>query len=79
MLYSKSANKYYVSYTGEELTDRLRKHNTHHKGYTGKFRDWTIVYSETFSIKSEATQREKEIKGWKSRTKIEQLVKSIPT
>ena len=79
ILYSALANKFYVGFTGDELDERLRKHNTNHKGFTGKVNDWKIVYTETFSDKKNAQLREIEIKAWKSRKRVEQLIeKQMP-
>ena len=54
ILYSKIRDRYYVGYTSE-LENRLAKHNTNHKGFTGKTGDWLLVYSEEYSEKTEAT------------------------
>jgi putative endonuclease len=74
ILYSSIRDRYYVGHTGDDLQERLRKHNSNHKGFSGKTGDWLIVYSETYSTKTAAYQREREIKGWKSRKKIELLI-----
>ena len=76
ILYSPSRNKYYVGHTGDDLSERLRKHNSNHKGFTGKTGDWTIVYTEAFDTKELAYKREREIKAWKSRKRIAQLTGS---
>ncbi|MDL5049627.1 GIY-YIG nuclease family protein [Oscillatoria amoena NRMC-F 0135] len=76
ILYSLSKNKYYVGHTGDALSERLRKHNSNHKGFTGGHGDWELKYTETFQSKSEAYQRELAIKRWKSRKKIEELINS---
>ena len=68
-------NRYYVGHTGDAINERLRRHNSNHKGFTGKTKDWTIVYIELYNTKEEAYKREREIKAWKSRMKIEDLVK----
>jgi putative endonuclease len=52
----------------------LRKHNTNHSGFTGNTSDWLIVYFETFNDKEAAFKREKEIKAWKSRARIEKPI-----
>lgn len=67
-------DKYYVGGTSQTLTDRLRRHNSNHSGYTGKANDWTIKHYEKFNTKQEALAREKEIKDWKSRKRIEGLI-----
>ena len=74
ILYSKTLDKYYVGYTGDNLVERLRKHNTQHKGFTGGFGDWTISYTESLVVKTDAIKRERQIKNWKSRKRIEKLI-----
>lgn len=74
ILYSTLADKYYVGFTGDDINTRVRKHNTHHKGFTGKSGDWVFMYTEIFSKKNLAFRREQEIKSWKSRKRIEQLI-----
>ena len=73
IIYSASLNKFYVGYTGDEMNVRLKKHNANHKGFTGKNVDWMIKYTEEFETKYDAMKREKEIKRWKSRLKIQKL------
>ncbi len=74
ILYTPSKNKYYIGFTGDKLSERIRKHNSNHKGFTGNTGDWELVYQEVFQTKSEAMKREKEIKSWKSRKMIEKLI-----
>ncbi|MBL7842810.1 MAG: GIY-YIG nuclease family protein [Cyclobacteriaceae bacterium] len=74
ILYSSTAGKYYVGHTTEDLGERLRKHNSHHKGFTGKFNDWQVVYYEAFTTKEEAYKREREVKSWKSKKRVEHLI-----
>ncbi|MCD4735677.1 MAG: GIY-YIG nuclease family protein, partial [Bacteroidales bacterium] len=52
-----------------------RKHNTNHKGFTGKANDWALVYYEIFETKSEAYARERQVKGWKNTERIKQLIR----
>jgi putative endonuclease len=73
IIYSASLNKFYVGYTGDEMNVRLKKHNANHKGFTGRNADWMIKYTEEFETKYDAMKREKEIKRWKSRLKIQKL------
>jgi putative endonuclease len=74
ILFSPIANRYYIGHTTEPLAERLRKHNSNHKGFTGKFQDWRILYTESFVSKAFAYSREREIKAWKSRSRIEKLI-----
>jgi putative endonuclease len=48
ILFSQTAGKFYVGHTTEAPEERLRKHNSVHKGFTGKFNDWKLVYHEAF-------------------------------
>ncbi len=74
ILYSSIRDKYYVGHTGDHLAERVRKHNTRHKGFTGGAGDWKVIYTEIFSSKEEAYKREREVKNWKSRKLIEKLI-----
>ncbi len=74
ILFSATKNKYYVGSTGDALKERIRKHNSNHKGFTGGVGDWELKYFETYKIKQEVRLREKEIKNWKSRKLIEKLI-----
>ncbi len=56
ILYSQIKDRYYVGYTSDDLQERLRKHNSNHKGFTGGIRDWVVVYTETYSEKKDKQQ-----------------------
>jgi len=75
ILYSESLDRYYVGSTHGTVEERLYKHNNRHKGFTSAVSDWQSVYSEYFKEFPSALVRETEIKGWKSRKKIESLIK----
>ena len=74
ILFSPSRNSYYIGITGDNLSERIRKHNTNHKGFTGGYGDWGLVYQEIYAVKADAMKREKQIKSWKSRKLIEKLI-----
>jgi putative endonuclease len=73
ILFSESLDKFYVGHTSN-IVERLIKHNSNHKGFTGRVKDWRLAYQERFSTKEEAYFREREIKKWKSKRKIQNLV-----
>jgi putative endonuclease len=73
IIYSTQLDRYYVGHTNN-LEERVRKHNTNHKGYTGVVGDWQVVYSEIYQTKSAAYKREREVKKWKKRNQIERLI-----
>ena len=79
ILYSASLSKYYIGYTSTAPELRLQKHLALHKGFTSKATDWQIVYTETFPSKTLAMQREKQLKSWKSKIRIEELIKRSST
>jgi putative endonuclease len=74
ILYSATLNKYYVGHTADDLTERIRKHNSNHKGFTGGIGDWILMYQEQFLTKIDALARERQVKAWKSRKEIEKLI-----
>ena len=55
ILYSSMKDTYYIGFTGDVITERIRKHNTNHKGFTGRIGDWRIKYTEVYPTKKEAT------------------------
>ena len=75
ILYSKTADQFYIGHTNNP-EERLKKHNTNHKGYTGKYSDWKIVHIEQFCTKEAACARERQIKNWKNRHRIIDLIKN---
>ncbi len=74
VLFSKTLNQYYIGRTSEGLEERLRKHLSNHSGFTGKAKDWIVIYFEEFETKSLAYKRELEVKKWKSRVRVEKLI-----
>ena len=73
ILHSQQLSKYYVGIT-DDVNGRLKKHLTNHKGFTGKAKDWKVLYTESYSTKYEARKRELQIKGWKSKRMIEKII-----
>ncbi len=73
ILHSLVKDNFYIGYTSD-LEARIIRHNQKSKGFTGNNNDWKVVYSETYVTKPEALAREKQIKSWKSRSKIQQLI-----
>ncbi|HBS87733.1 MAG TPA: excinuclease ABC subunit C [Bacteroidales bacterium] len=73
IIYSKTIDKYYIGHSSN-IEERLCKHNTNHKGFTGKLKDWAIVYTENFNSKEDAYARERQVKKWKNRKRLEELI-----
>jgi putative endonuclease len=59
ILFSPTLNKYYIGHTGDTLEERLRKHNSNHKGFTGGVADWELKYYRQFDTKEEAYSKER--------------------
>ena len=74
ILKSETLNSFYVGMTSMVIEDRIRRHLSDHKGFTGKAKDWKLVYSEVFQTKEEDLKRESEIKNWKSSKRIQKLI-----
>ncbi|MCB2221931.1 MAG: GIY-YIG nuclease family protein [Bacteroidetes bacterium] len=73
IIYSTTLDHYYSGHT-KNLHERIRKHNSNHKGFTGKANDWQLLYKEEFETKSAAYARERQIKSWKNRERMKQLI-----
>ena len=74
ILYSEKLDRYYIVSTRELMAERLARHLTNHDGFTAKAKDWKVVFSEIFDHYEQALEKEKIIKGWKSRKMIEKLI-----
>ena len=74
VLYSPSANKFYVGYTSN-LESRLLSHNLlGTKDWTKRYRPWELVYTESYQTKSSALKREKELKTGVGREFIQKML-----
>ena len=73
IIYSQKVDKYYIGSTSD-IPGRIRRHNQSNKGFTSIGKPWSLVYQEEFETKTEAIQRESELKKWKNRTRIESLI-----
>lgn len=77
ILHSASLDRFYVGHTDGDLQDRLRRHLSDHKGFTGKAKDWQIVWFSEFPNKAEAYAEERRIKARKSRAFLLELMKPL--
>jgi len=72
IIHSAILDKFYIGSTDDPI-NRLKKHNTNHKGFTGTVNDWKLVYKECFPDKKFALQREVQLKKWKNKNRIIEL------
>jgi putative endonuclease len=73
ILYSSKLDKYYIGSTSD-LAGRLRRHNSSGSGFTSTGKPWELVYQEEYPDKSQALKREKQLKSWKSRERLQSLI-----
>ena len=73
VLYSINHNKIYIGFTSN-LIARFLSHNKLGKGFTAKYRPWKVIYIEVFITKKAAMQREKELKSFRGREFIRNVV-----
>ena len=77
ILQSETNGRFYIGST-DDIERRLIEHNDpDYKGSKTTKRikgPWVVVYSESFETRSEAMKREKQIKSWKSRKAILELL-----
>jgi putative endonuclease len=74
ILFSNNYKKTYVGYTND-IDRRITEHNiTATKGFTKKYRPCTLIYTEVFETKSEASKRELFLKTGIGRNFVKQTV-----
>ena len=74
VLYSYKFGKIYIGFTSN-LEERLKSHNDLGvKGWTIKFRPWTLIYQELHATKSEAMKREKQLKSAAGREFVKSFI-----
>ncbi|MGI8600267.1 MAG: GIY-YIG nuclease family protein [Chitinophagaceae bacterium] len=74
ILYSVSLDRFYIGSTSINVVARLQKHLGNHSGYTAKANDWKIVFTEQYDNKSDALARELQLKNWKNKERLKQLI-----
>ena len=76
VLYSPGFNKIYIGFTSE-LTNRLMAHNdSRNTGWSSRYQPWELLYSEEHPNKAEAMQREMQLKTYRGREFIHEMVRA---
>jgi putative endonuclease len=75
ILKSLSSARYYVGHT-DKLDRRINEHNSGKTRSTKAYIPWKLVYTEKYDTRAEASNREKEIKSYKSGYKFQLLKQS---
>jgi len=65
---------YYVG-SCMDIVERLKRHNEGSVRSTKRYIPWNLVYFEEYKNLKEARKREKQIKAWKKRRAIENLIR----
>ena len=74
VLYSEKYDRIYIGETSN-LIERFKSHNRlGKKGYTMRFRPWTVILTEFFDTRSEARTREKSLKQGQGRQWIKEKI-----
>lgn len=66
-------DRYYVGHT-DNIDKRIKRHNTGQVKSTKPFKPWTLVHCEQYPTRSEAFNREMEIKKYKNGIKFKKLL-----
>lgn len=67
-------NSYYIG-SCKNTEVRFQQHNKCLVKSTKRYAPWTIIHIENFQTLKESLKRERQIKSWKSRSAIENLMK----
>ncbi len=74
VLLSAASGKHYVGFTNN-IDRRMQEHNyTEKKGFTLRYRPWTLIHTEAFATKAEAMAREKFFKSGQGRTALKAIL-----
>ena len=73
ILQSLKDQSYYIGQT-KNVSNRLERRNRRRQSATRSKVPWELIYTEPFPTRSQAVRRELEIKSWKSRQAIKELL-----
>jgi putative endonuclease len=77
LLYSRGSGKTYVGFT-IDVERRIFEHNIRErKGFTLRYRPWTLIHTESFESKKEAMATEKFYKSGRGRIEIKAMVENF--
>lgn len=75
ILQNEIVDKFYIGSTNN-LGRRLSEYNSKRwkNRFTYNYGNWRLIYKEEYPILSEARKRERQIKKWKNKERIKQLI-----
>ena len=79
-IYNKKVEKIYIGQT-IDLKNRIKQHNSIGSEHLGKFTAqhkglWILVHREEFATRAEALKREKQLKSFRGREFVKNLIKN---
>jgi putative endonuclease len=72
-----TARFFYRTGPCRDLEARLERHQTGREDSTRSGVPWDLVWHEAYPTRAEAMGRERQIKSWKSRIRIDRLVSGV--
>ncbi len=74
--YVLQSKKNFSLYVGSclDVDQRLKDHNRGNTTYTNRLTPWILLYQEEFATLAEARARERQLKRWKSKQKILEMI-----
>jgi len=72
-IYSITLDKIYVGQTNN-IDRRIKEHKNGYSTYTSNARDWKLIYQKSFTSRSSAMKREKQLKSFRGREFLKNLV-----
>ena len=73
IIQSENDGSFYIGFTSD-IEQRLSYHNSGKSRYTSRKMPWHLVYTETYSTRSEAMRRERFLKKQRNREFYERLI-----
>ena len=68
ILYSSSRDKFYIGWTSDNIEEKIRRHNSNHKGFTGLCSDWELKHLEIKSPNRKQSSERNTLKTGKVET-----------
>jgi putative endonuclease len=66
IIQSDRTGRFYIG-SAINLTSRVSEHNADNTASTKSYRPWKLIYSEEFDSLQDARKRKREIKSWKNK------------
>ncbi|OGI66161.1 hypothetical protein A3A95_00395 [Candidatus Nomurabacteria bacterium RIFCSPLOWO2_01_FULL_39_18] len=80
-IYSQTSDKIYIGQT-IDIDSRLKQHNSNGGDHLGKFTlqnrgPWALIHKEAFPTRTEAIKRERQLKSFRGREFVKNLIKHM--